>query len=476
MSTDLHALTLIELLEEIHGSHGRVGNMSTDLHALTLIELLEEIHGIHGRVGNMSTDWHVLMEHLEEIQSLCYVTRPSMASRAHQIFLIAGAVGYPLKVRPQEDDPPVFERLGDFFPYVHTLAQEAKQSISSGDAQQRHVLVAKAVMKIRSAMRKLKTLCEDHPTIESLSDTTASNEMNFSMKIVIKLFLPSLEVMEKRADFNHVPEFLHLHDLGIELLRENHLKAREFSLELDNKVMENQNTRQIFLKALHADGSRTACIFQKLQAADVPEFPSAPGQPSCPEKLLVCIDGNIGSRKSELMQKLLDINAQRAQQKVTVVREPLNQLSAKMIDFYRALDAGTDVTEEQRDQSSRFEEDMFDHHFNVATNTEIRTRHVIAERSMEAKIHVFNELNFLQGRLSEKSRDDMRRQFEEEVLGNPRCQPHAIIFCDISVKQAMERIKRRGREGEDKITLRSIWKTFSRSMRSCSLRSKRGEG
>jgi deoxyadenosine/deoxycytidine kinase len=257
--------------------------------------------------------------------------------------------------------------------------------------------------------------------------------------------------MDKRADFNHVPEFLHLHDLALELLREHHLKPHEFSLELDGKVMENQNTRQI-LKALHADGSRTACIFLKLQAADVPEFPCAHGQPSCPEKLLVCIDGSIGSRKSELMQKLLDINAQRAQQKVTVVREPLNQLSAKMIDFYRALDAGTDVTEEQRDQSSRFEEDMFDHHFNVATNTEIRTRHVIAERSMEAKIHVFNELNFLQGRLSEKSRDDMRRQFEKEVLGNPQHEPHAIIFCDISVKQAMERIKRRGREGEEKIT------------------------
>ena len=71
---------------------------------------------------------------------------------------------------------------------------------------------------------------------------------------------------------------------------------------------------------------------------------------------------------------------------------------------------------------------------------------------MEAKIHVFNELNFQQGRLSQQSRDDMKRQFEEQVLGNPRHLPHAIIFCDISVKQAMERIKRRGRKGEEKIT------------------------
>ena len=95
---------------------------------------------------------------------------------------------------------------------------------------------------------------------------------------------------------------------------------------------------------------------------------------------------------------------------------------------------------------------MFGHHVEVATNPDIRTRHVITERSMEAKIHVFNELNFQQGRLSQQSRDDMKRQFEEQVLGNPRHLPHAIIFCDISVKQAMERIKRRGRKGEEKIT------------------------
>ena len=79
----------------------------------------------------MSTDWHVLMEHLEEIQRLCYVDRPSMATRAHQIVLIITAeVGYHLKLRPQEDDPPVFERLGDFFsicPYIGTRGQTVHQ-------------------------------------------------------------------------------------------------------------------------------------------------------------------------------------------------------------------------------------------------------------------------------------------------------------------------------------------------------------
>jgi hypothetical protein len=87
----------------------------------------------------MSTDWHALMEHLEEIQRLCHVDRPSMATRAHQIFLITAEVDYHLKVGSKK----IRLRLID-------LAQGAKESINSRDAQQRHVLVAEAVMKIHS--------------------------------------------------------------------------------------------------------------------------------------------------------------------------------------------------------------------------------------------------------------------------------------------------------------------------------------
>ena len=394
----------------------------------------------------MSNRIHLMEQGLDEIQSFCDndVRRPSMATRAHQIYLIAADVALHLKRRPQEPEPPTFTNPREFFPYVYTLAFEAKRALSSTDTQYREVMASKKVAEIRSAMRKAKSLCDDPRTVASLSDTTASEA---TLSIAIKHFLPGGGVREKRIDFNHVPDFLHLHDLGQELLKEHNLNLCEFNLELDDNILENRNTRQV-LRTLQADGARAVCIYLKFQGP----HPRTLTIEEAPVKLLVCIEGNIGSRKSELMQKLLVINEQSGQQRVQVEREPLEKLSQEMIDFYKALLAGEEVSEEQRALSSRFEEGMFEHHFKVATNPERRARHVISERSMEAKIHVFNELNFKQKRLSEDSRNKMKTKFEEQIRGRKSHEPHAIIFCDITVQQAIEKIRSRGRESEESIT------------------------
>ena len=184
--------------------------------------------------------------------------------------------------------------------------------------------------------------------------------------------------------------------------------------------------------------------FSELSKADVAT------QPVSQEKFLICIDGSIGSKKSNFMEYLLQINEKHRQQQVKVIREPLGILNDEMTEFYDALKAGKEVTDEQKELSSRFEKHMFDHHLEVATDPIMRSTHIISERSMAAKIKVFNDLNYEQGRLLESYRDDMQKQYDLKIKGSH--EPHVVIFFEIPVRVAMERIKVRGRESEKHIT------------------------
>ena len=261
--------------------------------------------------------------------------------------------------------------------------------------------------------------------------------------------------MDKRLGFNPLPDFAQLHDLGASLLSENKLVVREFRLELDGKTLQNGNTKQELSKL---KGSQNVLIYLMLTGSQ-PWSPNVRsiGMPfDGKEKFLICIEGNIGSRKSDLMQKLLEINAHR-QQQVKVIREPVDKdgpdgFKEAMEQFYDALAAGEAASLQQKEASSRFEQKMFKHHFHVATGPEVRSMHVISERSIKAKIHVFNEINYDQGRLLPQYRDDMQRQYQENIKGLRQHQPHAVIFFEISVRQAIDRIKHRGRQSEAHIT------------------------
>ena len=123
------------------------------------------------------------------------------------------------------------------------------------------------------------------------------------------------------------------------------------------------------------------------------------------QKFLICIEGNIGSRKSDFMQKLNDINKHHRLQHVRLIREPVDEdgpgkFREDMTKFNDAMAAGkdgNDISQQQREESSAFERKMFQHHLQAAE--EVRTTHVISERSMEAKVRVFNKLSFEQGEL-----------------------------------------------------------------------------
>lgn len=153
------------------------------------------------------------------------------------------------------------------------------------------------------------------------------------------------------------------------------------------------------------------------------------------EKFLVCIDGNIGSRKADFMKKLKEINEQsRHAHVVTVIREPLEKLTKQMTAFYGALHAGPAASEEHKKHCSQFEKALFQHHLSVATDP--RTSHVISERSMQAKVHVFNQLNLEEGRLSQEAHDEMLQTYDQKIRGRASQEPHAVLFFEISVQQA----------------------------------------
>ncbi|CAK9033016.1 unnamed protein product [Durusdinium trenchii] len=267
--------------------------------------------------------------------------------------------------------------------------------------------LTKQLDNIRSAMSEVMRLCPENSDVNSSQmhsetrETTASNQSAASMKVAVKLmhWLQGRGYPRKDKEFDRLPDFLDLHDLGEALLCELNSMVVDFDLTLDGTILQNENTKQ-----------------------------------------------------SDFMKKLLEINEKSGHQQVRVIREPLKELESDLTEFWNAVEAGEDASDEQRAQSSRFEETMFDHHYQVATNPDLRRTHLISERSMEAKVHVFNELTFKKGKLLKESRDEMQRKFHVNIRGQKCYQPHAVVFFEISVQKAHERIKERNRPGEEYIT------------------------
>ncbi|CAE7768748.1 unnamed protein product [Symbiodinium sp. CCMP2456] len=260
--------------------------------------------------------------------------------------------------------------------------------------------------------------------------------------IVLKHFLHGGGVAKKKESYPRLPDFCQLHDLGEELLSDSGLTVQEFDLIFENTVLRNDNVRdQLHKLKLH--GTDSALLFLKLRGLN----PCSVSR----EKFLICIEGNIGSRKSDLMQKLVEINEHKPEQ-LKVIREPvIKDLQEGLAQFGEALRAGEHVSDLQKQASSDFEKKMFQHHFRVAT--EERKMHVVSERSLEAKIHVFNALSCEQGRLIKSYRDDMQKEYNDKIKGHRQHQPHVVIFFEIPVSEAMDRIRKRGRKSEEHITL-----------------------
>ena len=425
----------------------------------------------HAAFGGMavSGDNRVLRAKLNEICGLCEghgdLIHIHGAKRAHKILRKVKEVSTLLDVNLTCPDFSPGSRIPeDYWPFVYSCAHRV---LSHLDQQTTDVEVAKELSQICLAMEKVRDFFLEQA---SASDTTASSEC--SMKITINHFLQGGGIHSLSEQFHHVPSYSQLHDLGVKLLHDNHLVVCEFDLLWDETKLQNNSTLRTLREFLQSDhgplnGPQVSmtptipegCIFLKLRGGSLP--PRVP-QSVPPEKFLICIDGNIGSFKSQFMKWLSNINEKRDQTNVDVIREPLEATTQERTAFYAALAAGENVSEGQLAESSRFEERMFEHHFGVATR--IREKHIISERSMDAKVYVFNELNCEQGRLLADSRDQMKGKFQKHVQGKRRCEPHAIIFFNISVKRSLQRIKERKRPEEENITeeyLTDIEKKYS---------------
>lgn len=414
-----------------------------------------------------------VLNNLRSIQTRCDCgigeNRRLSYQSAHEIYLLAGEVAGQLQLQlPAIQEPP----RGGFQPedYAPLVCAEAEGLIRlirqyeeqlgklpflrTGAVTEEVGKLTKQLDNIRSAMSEVMRLCPENSDVNSSQmhsetrETTASNQSAASMKVAVKLmhWLQGRGYPRKDKEFDRLPDFLDLHDLGEALLCELNSMVVDFDLTLDGTILQNENTKQV-LKRLKGEGSRGVCIFLVLKGDQLVSIPADKAT-----KILVCIDGNIGSRKSDFMKKLLEINEKSGHQQVRVIREPLKELESDLTEFWNAVEAGEDASDEQRAQSSRFEETMFDHHYQVATNPDLRRTHLISERSMEAKVHVFNELTFKKGKLLKESRDEMQRKFHVNIRGQKCYQPHAVVFFEISVQKAHERIKERNRPGEEYIT------------------------
>ena len=416
--------------------------------------------------------------HLEKIKDICErrEERTSFYKRADRIYLLAGEAAHSLRLQLEDGREILGFEVEEYFSLVYATAHETIDEIRERErlpqgatcacAQAKERIIVSKLAYIRSAMNAVKQhFADEDPSASSRSfpsyssETTISNQSGstMTMTLVIKHNIRKGGYKDQEQTFYHLPDFLDLQGLGEKLFHHNTLTVREFILKLDGTVLNNENTRRL-LKNLFCSGCRRVLIFLELIPGDgdgdlrFSELSRADvaTQTVSQEKFLICIDGNIGSNKSLFMEQLLLINKKHRQQRVKVIQEPLKKLDDELTKFHDALKAGKEVTDEQKEQSSRFEQLMFDHHLEVATDPENRNNHIISGRSMAAKIRVFNDLNYGEGRLLKEYRDDMQKQYDLKIKGSH--EPHAVIFFEIPVRKAMERIQERARPSEKHIT------------------------
>ena len=304
--------------------------------------------------------------------------------------------------------------------------------------------VAKSLSSIRCHLALPRVTLVDISSTGSPSDETSTQVTLTKQPLTVRIAYYPDGGGRKQAtrEFQHLPDFLDLDDLAISLFEEGNIVVQDFRLKVDGIALHNNNTPQV-LSSLHEKGVRKVLL--KLEfTGDRIERSEEHHQ----EKFLVCIDGNIGSRKADFMEKLMEINKQHFYAHVVAVhREPLDRLTKQMGAFFGALHKKSSVSEKDKEHCAEFEKALFQHHLMVATH--LRTAHVISERSMQAKVHVFNELNYEEGRLLQGPYDEMLKTYQQKIQGNVRHEPHAVLFFETSVQQALARIKKRERPGEE---------------------------
>jgi deoxyadenosine/deoxycytidine kinase len=138
----------------------------------------------------------------------------------------------------------------------------------------------------------------------------------------------------------------------------------------------------------------------------------------------VCIEGNIGAGKSTILARL-------AQDGYPVHAEPVHEWKDWLELFYA--------------DKKRW---AFGMQMRVLASLLEYPDDCIAERSTSSTRHVFAQVLYNQGDLSEKEFEVYKRYFEATAWT-----PDAIVFMDVSPETCLERIGERARPSEDSIDL-----------------------
>lgn len=146
----------------------------------------------------------------------------------------------------------------------------------------------------------------------------------------------------------------------------------------------------------------------------------------------VCVEGNIGCGKSTALARLEALRAD-----VRVVREPVDEWEPLLAEFYREPCRWALAMQLQVLLS-----------FDGVANEEASC---IVERSPMASRHVFGQLLFNEGKMSQQEWE-IYKQFYE-VLG---WTPDVIVYVDAPPEICMQRIEARGRPAERNVDVQYL--------------------
>lgn len=230
-------------------------------------------------------------EKLEEIIIFCEMENLTDLKRAHQILKRTREVSSLLQVElnfqlipnlglriPDESWPFVYASVHDVLRQVLTL-QENREG------------VAQNLLEIYSAMETVRDyFLEQSSTSGTTTSYPYSSQSTFTrrefsistemlMTVTIKHFLQGGGIRSLSEQFYEVPTYSKLHDLGANLLIENHLDVRDFDLLWDgDQKLENMNTPAMlrhFLQSVNLEligETPEVCIFLKLRRTSPPRL------------------------------------------------------------------------------------------------------------------------------------------------------------------------------------------------------------
>lgn len=230
-------------------------------------------------------------EKLEEIIILCEMENLRGLRRAHQILQRTREVSDLLQV---DLNFQLIPNLGlripdDSWPFVYASVQHVLRQVLT--LQENREEVEQNLLEIYSAMETVRDyFLEQSSTSETTTSYPYSSQSTFTgresrisgerlMTVSIKHFLEGGGIRSLSEHFYEVPTYSQLHDLGTNLLIENHLDVCDFDLFWDgDQKLENMNTPPTLRHFLQSVTMQSipevpeVCIFLKLRRKSLPRF------------------------------------------------------------------------------------------------------------------------------------------------------------------------------------------------------------